>query len=85
MIPKHLQGKNAEQILSEVSMRIFSSSSNMPCGEYLKKLEEVAILAIKDALCNADDVMQVKELVEYVNDGPEQRAVIFLNTVLPGE
>lgn len=84
MIPKYLQGKSAAQIMDEVHNRIVSLNSNTPMNDLLNKLEMIALIAVKDALCNADEE---KYWVHMSQRGAEAegRAIAFLNMVLPKE
>ena len=83
MIPEHLQEKNALQIANQIRY----SESGM--DEYVMKLERFVIVAIKDALCAAESChdMNNPEYVNYHMRGQyaEQRAIVFLNMVLPKE
>lgn len=84
MIPEHLQGKKAEQIIDEQRKR-FEQQSNilyLTVDQYVCYLESFLLIAVKDALCNAD---KVKELVQEGGYQAQQRAIAFLNMVLPYE
>ena len=78
MIPTHLEGKNAEQIVNDMIGR----TCDMTDEEYYRHLEGFLVLAVKDALCNADEV---KELIQDGEYKAPSRAIVFLNTILPKE
>lgn len=85
MIPKYLIGKSAARIVDEVKRKFAQDVHIDYYREYAQQLEMLLLISVKDALMNADDDNQVKELVEYINDGAEQRAIAFLNKVLSKE
>lgn len=74
MRPKHLEGMNADDIMNEVSRRIFSSSSDHPERDYQDKMREIVHMAIEHALLDASD--------QYCET---PRSITFLNTVLSKE
>jgi hypothetical protein len=78
MIPTYLQGKSATQIMNKVKDRCFVRSKT-DIG-YTRCLEQLLLIAVKDALCNAED-----RFTETVVRGvrAEARAIAFLNKVLP--
>lgn len=86
MIPAHLQGKSAENIIT----RIKQSATELTDRQYIKKLEYLVLLAIKDALCNTDGervgspLANIEEFSKLGIDA-ERRAIAFLNMVLPKE
>lgn len=81
MIPEHIKGKSAEQIIDEMTLRFISGTHNY--GEdYVKYLEGLLLLAVKDALCNCDGMQGT--YVNYV-ESVEGKTIVFLNTVLPKE
>lgn len=88
MIPEYLQGKNTEYIMDKVSERFHSNHPTLIGDEffqaYIEELEVLLSLAVRYALCNADSenygfVGREREI------HAEDRAVIFLNRVLPKE
>jgi hypothetical protein len=84
-IPEYLKGKSAVEIVVEMHNR-FSIGADDDENDYImyaQYLEKVLVLAVKDALCNCDKNMRVNELVSGVTDGPGDRAIVFLNMVLP--
>lgn len=81
MIPAHLQGKSAENIIT----RIKQSATELTDRQYIKKLEYLVLLAIKDALCNTDGKMLCDGDYGLMGSEAECRAIAFLNTVLPKE
>ena len=84
MIPTYLQGKSAVQICNEMRYNIFRNHTieTIGMGNYLQQLEMLLLLAVKDALCNADEIKELIQEGEYCAMG---RAIAFLNTVLPYE
>lgn len=84
MIPVYLQGKSVETIMANMrSSFIFKSrhtSETFSVEGYCDYLEMLLIIAIKDALCNAD-----YENEPMGSDGAAGRAIAFLNMVLPYE
>lgn len=88
MIPTHLQGKNAIQIVDELEKKWWMFEHDTPEVDYknfIRHLEGLLLLAVGDALCNCDKHMRVQELIAGNTDGPGDRAIVFLNTVLPKE
>jgi hypothetical protein len=89
MIPKHLQGKSAAQICSEMKTRWFILSESIDREDYILLLEGFMLQAVTHALCNADEVIvesddkSYKEMVK--SQEAEGRAIAFLNIVLPYE
>jgi len=81
MIPIHLVGKSAVQIADEITLR-FISGLHDNGEDYIKYLEMLLLLAIEDALMNCEEV---KELIEDGEYQAQQRAIAFLNIVLPKE
>jgi hypothetical protein len=79
MIPDYLKGKSAEQIIGEVGGR-FVDNVGFDEEEYIVYLEGLLLIAVKDALMNAEEV---KELVQEGKYQAQQRAIVFLNMVLP--
>lgn len=85
MIPAYLKGKSAAQIVDEMNERFWNNVQY--CGgkvkdDYKPMLNGLLLLAVKDALMNADEVNELVEKGEYQ---ARQRAIVFLNTVLPYE
>lgn len=85
MIPKYLDGKSAVEIVDEIR----DNFNNIETGDlktlredYIRNLEYWLVLAVKDALMNCEEV---KELIQDGEYQAQQRAIAFLNTVLPKE
>jgi len=91
MIPKHLQGKSAIQIIDEINKKFFGEITRTKYvsaqlqADYIRNLEYWLGLAVKDALCNADELKDTGEYDDYTIKGEEAegRAIAFLNFVLP--
>ena len=85
MIPTHLQGKSATEIVTEQRQRFISKSYHNVNERIIYRIAELEILlmlAVKDALCNAEEI---KELIQDGEYKAQQRAIVFLNTILPKE
>ena len=84
MIPTYLQGKSAIEICNSMRYRVFKGHSvdTPKFDTYIQELEMLLVLAVKDALCNADEVKELIVEGEYRAMG---RAIAFLNMVLPYE
>jgi|APFre7841882724_1041349.scaffolds.fasta_scaffold620224_1 hypothetical protein len=82
MISKHLQGKNAEQIANGVRKRWEHRLNAYDDEGYIKELEMLLLLAVKDALISTHE--EKGTYVGYVQS-VEMRATTFLNMVLPKE
>lgn len=86
MIPKYLLGMNAAEIMAAQRKKFFTESEEDNGDtihyDYAKHLERMLLLAVGDALVNAEET---KELIEEGKYQAQQRAVIFLNKVLPQE
>jgi len=81
MIPTYLQGKSAVQIMNEVKVKFIDKKYGViNIDDYVKFLQIVLLIAVKDALCNCDEV---KELIQDGEYHAQQRAIAFLNLVLP--
>lgn len=89
MIPKHLQKKSAEQICHDMVDRIILEEAldgitMEKLGErYTSRLEALLLLAVKDALMNADGVNICNGDYGLMGSEAECRAITFLNQVLP--
>lgn len=82
MIPEYLKGKSAVQILEDMENRIYSSNSTSPFSDSNEKMRMLLIIAVKDALMNADATGKLhKDRAEQA----EGLAIAFLNEVLPYE
>ena len=80
MIPEYLKGKSAAQIVGEMGDRFRNSVGAVGVEQrYIQYLEGLLLLAVKDALMNADYEDSLSALEA------EQRAIAFLNMVLPYE
>lgn len=77
MIPTYLQGKSAAQIVDSVKEKWKHRLEAYDDEDYIKELEMLLIVAVQDALCNADE--------EYTHIGAGKRASAFLNMVCPKE
>lgn len=85
MIPAYLQGKSAAQIVDEQRERFVAegyNDVNERVTRRVNQLEMLLLVAVKDALCNADEVKELIQEGEYQAMG---RAIAFLNLVLPKE
>ena len=90
MIPAHLQGKSAVQIIDDVTLR-FISGSHDNGEDYIKYLEMLLLLAVEDALINGEGVDHVmfgidaktneKYSCENRIKNVEERAILFLNII----
>jgi hypothetical protein len=83
MIPYYLIGKSAAQIIGEVRRNFaYDNDKNVAVidEKYIVYLEGLLLIAVKDALMNAEEV---KELVQEGEYQAQQRAMGFLNMVLP--
>ena len=83
MIPIYLVGKSAVQIIDEINKRFFKSVGHVSMeaqADYIRNLEYWLCLALGDALCNCDEVKELIQEGEYL---AQQRAIAFLNLVLP--
>lgn len=78
-IPEYLKGKSAAQIVDVMTLK-FISGTHDNGEDYIKYLEMLLLLAVKDALMNCDEV---KELIQNGEYQAQQRAIAFLNIVLP--
>lgn len=87
MIPEHLQGKSAAQILDKIreNFERQKTVTYLTDYNYAKLLEEFLLLAIKDALCNTDGKTLCDGDYGLMGSEAECRAIAFLNTVLPKE
>jgi predicted metal-dependent RNase len=84
MIPKYLQGKSAVQIIKEQRERFIAESYNNVderVRDRIMQLENMLLLAVKDALMNVDNG-EIVVINGHLQDA-EQRAIAFLNMVLP--
>lgn len=73
MIPTHLKGKSAIQISTEMAQR-FWKHPDVTEEEYMRWLEQIVVIAIKDALCAADTETEPHAC---------GRGIAFLNHVRP--
>jgi len=83
MIPKHLEGMSAAEIVESVSGQLCAPDKFVYDRDYYKyitRLECLLLLAVKDALMNANEVNELIQQGEYK---AQQRAIVFLNIVLP--
>lgn len=78
MIPTYLQGKSAAQIVGEQGHIL--REKGMTEKDYILHLEMLLLIAVKDALCNCDEIKELIQDGEYL---AQQRAIAFLNMVLP--
>ena len=79
MIPDYLKGKTAAQIIGEVGAK-FIEQKGFDEKDYILYLENMLLLAVKDALMNADATGKLhKDRAEQA----EGLAIAFLNMVLP--
>jgi hypothetical protein len=76
MRPKHLDNKTGEQIVEEAAKKFEFEVSAYDDTNYIKWLEKIVLLAVKDALLNANYAYETKSY---------DRAITFLNTILPCE
>ena len=77
-----LPPKSAAQIVDAVKKRWEHRLAAYDNEDYVKELEMLLILAVKDTLCILEG--ERGTLVDYV-EGVEGRAIAFLNTVSPKE
>ena len=80
MIPKHLDGIKGIDIIKAVKDRHIHRISSYDDESYIKELEVLLLLAIEDALLNAEEI---KELIVEGEYKAMTRAITFLNGVLP--
>jgi hypothetical protein len=84
MIPDYLVGKSAAHIIGEQNIKFFAKTTSETRQEdiysYAIYLEGLLLIAVKDALCNADDRIQETVLRGVEAEG---RAIAFLCMVLP--
>lgn len=80
-IPNYLQGKSAAQIIVEVHKRFLNEVTDYVILDYAKYLEMLLLLAVKDALINADNELYGSSY-EVMGREAEDRAVAFLNIIL---
>lgn len=90
MIPVHLKGKSATVICEEMKTRFFNVCDGVNEKDYTLLLEGFLIQAVMHAMCNADGERSgsvLANIEEYSKLGvdAEQRAIAFLNIVLPKE
>jgi hypothetical protein len=78
MMPKHLEGKSAVEIMNELKKKW----SGYEDERYIEILEVLLFNAVEHALLNADEV---KELISEGQYNAMPRAITFLNMVLPME
>ena len=79
MIPEHLKGKSATQICSMAGKRC--ESKGLSLDEYTIHIEQLLLLAVRDALDNIKD----DDELSYGDGRVSSRAIVFLNRVLPKE
>jgi hypothetical protein len=84
MIPKHLKEKSALQICAKMKEKYHLSHNATP-RDYIVYIEGLLLLAVKDALCDADGVKMCDGDYGLMGSEAEVRAIAFLNTVLPKE
>ena len=85
MIPQYLQGKSAAQMVDEIKKE-YSGIEHLPYNsDYVRKLEGLLLLAVKDALCACDGVKMCGRDYGLMGSEAEGRAIAFLNMVLPYE
>lgn len=90
MIPAHLKGKSAAVICEEMKTRFFTLGEGVSDKDYIILLEGFLIQAVMHAMCNADikrEGSYLGHIEDYSKVGieSEQRAIAFLNIVLPKE
>jgi len=86
VIPGHLQGKNAEQIVEESKEEYENHAYNKYLSiDYKEYLEKLLLLAVKDALMSADGKNLCDGDYELMGSEAECRAIAFLDMVLPYE
>lgn len=89
MIPQYLQGKSAIEICVEMKSKFAlkrASLTNDKVNEYYERfIEGLLLIAVKDALCNADGKNLCDGDYGLMGSEAECRAIAFLNTVLPKE
>lgn len=96
MIPEHLQGKSATQICELmraqffvenkvlVHERMIGNDKSVDIDKaYTRRIEGLLLLAVKDALCNADGKVLCDGDYGLMGSEAECLAIAFLNTVLP--
>jgi len=79
MIPEHFQGKNAEQIANGVRKKWEHRLNAYDNEDYIKELEKLLVLAVKDALMNADGKVLCNNDYGLMGSEAEVRAIAFLN------
>lgn len=85
MIPKHLKGKSAAEIVGMFKDNYISKSYNNVEERtlfYIRQLEIYLLLAIKDALMNAESMSCCETLTSRGLDA-EGRAIAYLNLLAP--
>lgn len=88
MIPEHLQGKCAVQIVDEQRDRFISEPYNdvdERVAKRIKQLERMLLIATTHALMNADGKVLCDGDYGLMGSEAEGRAIAFLNIVLPYE
>ena len=87
MIPEHLKGKSAAKIVDEERKRFDKQSivTYLTADQRIRYLENLLLLAVKDALCNADGKNLCGNDYGLMGSEAEGRAIVFLNMVLPKE
>lgn len=85
MISKHLNGKCAEEIVNKMKSRFNSQRESYDDDEYIIELEKLLLLAVKDALYNADGKNICDGDYSLMGSEAECRAITFLNTILSKE
>lgn len=82
MIPKHVQGKSASQIMVEMKQAFPGTAE-----DWTQYLEILVMLAIKDALVNADEAVPTAlpfgSVWGYKGEMAEGLAMAYLNSVCP--
>lgn len=84
MIPEYLKGKSAIEICAEMNNK-YHMSHNASSRDYTHYIEGLLLLAVKDALMNADGVALCGNDYELMGSEAECRAVVFLNLMLSKE
>jgi hypothetical protein len=80
-----LEGKTGQEIVDRMTLKFASQYSKEDVkddldDDYILHLEGLVLLAVEHALLNCEEV---KELIQEGEYQAQQRAIAFLNTVLP--
>ena len=84
MIPDYLRGKSAAQIVDRMRHDIWTSqtgSGEEATENYVRHIEILLLLAVKDALMNADGKNLCDNDYGLMGSEAECRAIAFLNKV----